>query len=112
MRCLLLVARTGHAPGLDGVEVERPLVVGERAAIAAKVPLERLVLPVFWMRVATMTVGLPDLDGRVIDGLAVAIDDATAERDALAGDALRRNVFDLHPLESDAQVWTDGLRRA
>src|SRR5882724_8139302 len=112
MWCLEFPARPGYASRLDGVEAERPLVVRERAAITAKVFLERFVLLVFRMRIPAMAVRLPDFDRRIVDRLAVGIGHTAADRDALTGDALGCHVLDLHPLEANSQVRPDRLRSA
>src|SRR3954453_24216134 len=109
MRRLQLAARARHASGLDRVEAKRPLVVRERAAITAKVFFERFFLLVFGMRVTAQAVGLPDFDRRIVDWLGIGLDHPAPDRDALAGDTLGRHVLDLHPLEADPQVRTDGL---
>jgi len=53
--------------------------------------LERQVARVVRMIVAAVRVRLPDLDQRVIDGLAVDVDDASFEGDRVAADGPARS---------------------
>src|SRR5206468_3756720 len=73
----------GDRSGLDRLEPEAALVVGAGAAEAGESGIERQVPPVAGMTVAAVRVRLPDLDQRVRDRRAVAVEDAALDPDAL-----------------------------
>jgi len=68
---------------LDGHEPVAALRVGDRASRAAEVGIERGRPPVPPVQVATGRVGLPDLDQRARERLALAVERAAADRDPL-----------------------------
>ena len=74
----------GIGAGLDRDEAIAAVVVGDGAAAAGEVRIERRRVLVDPMAIATGRVGLPDLDQRVANGAAVAPEHATADDDALA----------------------------
>jgi len=71
-------------PGLHGDEAIPAVVVGERAAHAVKIGIERRIVHVDGMVIAPRSVRLPDLDERSAHGLAVLVEDAAGDDHALA----------------------------
>src|SRR5262249_59915542 len=76
------------APGIgarfDRNEAVATLGIGEDAAGAVEIGIERRVVLVAVDLVAAGGIGLPDLDHGVRDGAAVLVDDAPGDDDALA----------------------------
>src|SRR5690606_12819923 len=111
--------RGRDAPGLDGLEAIAPLGIRAGAAAAEAGEAARLG---FFARgdEATPGIGVTDLDHRVVDRLAVAVEHAPGEEDVLA----RRERLGEHGPEGRAEgvavllggeavgeVRADGLRR-
>src|SRR6187200_2099161 len=80
----VVVVAPGVLPRADGHETVIPLSVGERAAGAGKVRIERRIVLVGTVRVAARSVRLPDLDQGMRNRLAVLIEHAAGDDDALA----------------------------
>src|SRR5213079_1585840 len=104
--------RPGNTSWLDGREAVASFRIGQTATEAAESRFDRFVLRVFRMRVFALRIGLPDLDDGIVDGFAVAVDDAAGERDSFAGHARGSELDDRKRLEADLDVRTDGLGRS
>src|SRR6516225_4311246 len=81
-RIVMIAPRIGA--GLDRREPVAAVVVGIDAALAAKIGVERRIVLITRMLVATRRVGLPDLDDRAGDRSAVLVGDPAVHDDALA----------------------------
>src|SRR5262245_37723603 len=76
MRILYRWDRTRHSPWFHGVERETTRLVCARAAPTEKICIQRFLLLVVRMVVATVGVGLPDFDHRVRNGFSVTVENA------------------------------------
>src|SRR6185369_7239991 len=70
--------------GADRDEAIAPLGIGQRPPGARKIRIERRVVLVGAMRVASGGIRLPDLDERMRGGFSVLVEHASADDDALA----------------------------
>src|SRR5471030_1629325 len=95
--------------GLDGDELVLAVVVGAGAAATGEVGIERRVMLVAGMMVATRRVALPDLQHRPRYRLAVLVEHAAMDHDAFAqrfADALPGEVVlqRIHPLAAERRA--------
>ena len=74
----------GIGARLDRHEAELPFGVGERAARAGKIRVQRRGVLIALVRVAARRVGLPDFDERVRNRAAILVDHASLDDDPLA----------------------------
>src|SRR5438105_14826054 len=74
----------GMGAWVDGDEAVATILVGDAAAGAAEVGVEGRWMLVLLVEIATGGIGLPELDYRVPDRPAVAVEDAAADDNALA----------------------------
>src|SRR5204863_2400580 len=81
--CVVMIA-PGIFAGANRDEAVAALRVGRRASGAGEVRVERRIVLVGAMWVAPGSVGLPDLDQRMRNGLAVLVEHASVDDDALA----------------------------
>src|SRR4051812_23623522 len=77
----------GVGARLDGAEEIIAVVVGHGAAAAAEIGIDRCDIGVVAMTVTAAGIGLPDLDQRVANGAAVAVEDMAVD-DGLFTDRL------------------------
>src|SRR3569832_491126 len=110
MRRLQLAAGAGHAAGLDGVKAKAAVAIGRHATEAGESSLLWLFALISWLRISAMRIGLPDLHHAVRHRLAVAVEHASLQRDAFAGNPFRRQIVVLQAGEPDMQIRTDRLR--
>src|SRR5260370_16843988 len=80
----VLVSAPRISAGFDGYEPVPPLPIGQAAAGAGEVRVERRWVVVHRVHVSPGGVGLPHLDQCVTHRLAVAVDDAAADDDPFA----------------------------
>ena len=96
--------RPRHAPGLDGHELEPPVVLRPGAPEAAEAVLERDVLTVVGrMRVAAGRVRLPDLDHAVGNWIACGVHEPSAIRIARGSPRSTSSARDEIAQEPDAR---------
>src|ERR1700682_5657884 len=80
----VLMVAPGVSAGLDGDETISPLVVGQAAAGAGEIRVERRGVVIRRVNISPGGVGLPHLDQRGADWVPIAVDDAAANHDPLA----------------------------
>lgn len=73
-----------NASGLDGGEGEFAPIVGGNAAETGKSASMRIFLRIVWLWVIAVSIGLPNFQASVGNGLAFAIEEASANGDTLA----------------------------
>src|SRR5262249_10819186 len=111
MRRLQRVAAAGHATRTDGGEAEAPLGVAGATPEAAEGGIERLRLLVLGMGIATLGVGLPDLEGGIGHRRAVAAEHAADDLQPLALRVRADERLRARPTEGEVEERSDGLRR-
>src|SRR5690606_8945953 len=120
MRRLPGVAGAGDGTGLDRLEIELALRVRTRTAEAAEILVRALAAGIVGrMLITSGGVGLPDLQHRVFDRVARAVEHAAFETDVLAGRIGRdKNVAGQLALaenrlrQSDCEIGSDSLGRS
>src|SRR3954470_17017552 len=76
MRRLRHATRSDNTSRLDGAEAERAIVINRHAAETGKARRQGLALGIVGVCVSAMLFRLPDFENSVIDGLAIAIQNA------------------------------------
>src|SRR3954470_21409277 len=110
MRRLRHATRSDNTSRLDGAEAERAIVINRHAAEAGEPRRKRLVLGIVGMRVSAMLVRLPNFENGIIDGLAIAIQNAPPNQHFSGRLCGWREVVDVERFESDAEVGAYSLR--
>src|SRR5216683_2872958 len=110
MRRLQRIAEPWNRTGLDCVKSKTALAIGRSATEPMKVRIVQLLLQVVGMIVASVGVGLPDFDHRIIDWRAVAIEHASHDNDPLAAGFAPRERFIWRSHQRRPEERTDSLR--
>src|SRR5438105_631469 len=111
MRRLRSTARRSYPTRLDRRDTKAAVAVGHHPAEARERRIERLVLRIIRMRVASMRVRLPDFDDGVADRDAVGIDDPALDRHPVSANAFAREIVGDKPRKTDVEIRTNRLRR-
>src|SRR5205814_2594020 len=110
VRGLQYAARSGDAAGFDRGEAKFAVGAGQNATKTAEPRVDRRILRVSRTRIFALRVGLPDFESAIVDGLAVAVEQAPLNADALARGFDRSDSVDQQRGKADPEIRSYGLR--